>query len=46
MGSSVEQDIRQTFDYAEIPGLAWGNAAVTSRVKHPYTAISLRRIAR
>jgi hypothetical protein len=33
MGSSAGRDIRQTFVYAEIPRLALGDAAVTSRVE-------------
>lgn len=33
MGSSAGRDVRQTFDYPKVPGLALGDAAVTSRVE-------------
>jgi hypothetical protein len=33
MGSFAGRDIRQTFDYPKVPGLALGDAAVTSHVE-------------
>jgi hypothetical protein len=33
MGSSAGRDVRQTFDYPKVPGLALGDAAVASRVE-------------